>query len=449
MKPASALKIAVSLAALDTVGATTTLETKLYALGPVVGSTLEGDLFIVGGGDPTLSGRLHHNNPHAIFQQWAADLRKAGIRHVEGRVIGDDELFDDVLTAPGWEQTDVTRWYAGRVSALSFNDNVVNILWWPGKEPGSPARVELDPPCRFFSIDNRVTTLADRNDGRFAYQYTDQPGRIRASGSIGLKSPQRREALAVPAPTWWAAASLAEVLAREGIACEQGPYDLDDVDIATLQQGPLRLISTHQSPPISELIRLMNQSSLNLFAELLLKQVGVAVHQEGSFPASTAAVRRVLAQRGVDPQGLAGMVDGSGLSHDNRVTPRALAQILLAGHDVPAFYNSLPDPSDKKAAIRHYLGESKTKQELRSRIRGKTGFIRGVRSLVGYVDHDNGAYMAFAILVNNLPNTQGAGKATVDNILAELARFPLPKPQNAVIAPEDLEATAEGDNNSN
>lgn len=420
MKPASTMKILTTIAALDVLGATTHLTTNLVAVGAIQGATLTGDLVIEGSGDPTISGRLFKNNPHRIFREWAGRLRLRGIRHISGDIIGDDRCFDDQRLAAGWELTDLTTWYAARVTGLAFNDNCLDLLWKPAKEAGSPATFTLDPPCRFFQVTNRVTTVANGGGGRVGYAYPGADEQVEASGTIGPKPSVRRETIAVPNPTWWAAASLAEVLLQEGITIGGKPLDIDLVDQNRWTDRPREVVASYSSPPVAELVKIMNYRSQNLFAELLLKQVGRVAQGKGTFAAGAASVRSSLSQRGVDVSNLY-QVDGSGLSHDNRVTARLMASALAQAHDFAPFVDSLPQAGEKTSSMRFYLNGDKTQLAARERVRGKTGKIKSVRGLCGYAQLPDGSWRAFAVLMNGLPNRPGAGKDVIDRIVTAIA----------------------------
>lgn len=421
LKPASTLKVCTALAALDVLGASAVCRTRLIATGPVRDGTLEGDLILEGGADPTLSGRLYNGDPQALYRRWAAELRQAGIRGIAGRVVGDGRIFDDQLLAAGWENTDLTRWYAGRVTGLAYNDNCVDVVLRPGAAAGAPARLSLEPPCRFLTVENRVTTTNGQTDGRMTYTYTDRPDRVLAEGRLATGAPLRKETLALPNPTWWAAAALTDVLLDEGI-----PVAGEPADAAALANPPRTgdgtVLVTHTSPPLVDLVRIMNVRSQNHFADLLLKRLGLAESGKGSFAAGAAAVRGALARRGIDVAGLY-QVDGSGLSHDNRVTARLLAEVLARGREVPEFLDSLPFAGDRDGGMRNYLGQTPAQQKARSRVRGKTGTITTVRALAGYVEQPDGGWLAYAIVLNNLPNRPGAGTTTIHRVLDVLIAY--------------------------
>ncbi|HEU0076682.1 MAG TPA: D-alanyl-D-alanine carboxypeptidase/D-alanyl-D-alanine-endopeptidase, partial [Longimicrobiaceae bacterium] len=158
--PASNLPVVTGAAALEALGPDWRFRTPVAAAGPVQGGVLRGDLVVRGGGDPTIGARFGGGDARAVFRAWADSLRARGIARVAGRVVGNDDVFDDVPLGRGWAWDDLGAGYSAEVGALELNEGVVGVRVAPGARAGEPARVTLSPPTAYLPVENRATTAA-------------------------------------------------------------------------------------------------------------------------------------------------------------------------------------------------------------------------------------------------------------------------------------------------
>ena len=420
LKPASNNKILTTAAALHHLGRDFRYKTLVAVRGRQRRQTLLGDLVVVGSGDPSISGRfIEDHDRQAIFRQWADALRERGIRRIGGDVVGIDDAFDDEPQAPGWPAEGRGEWYCAEISALAFNDNCVDVCW-RGANGGNhkPASFELIPPTEYVQIVNFVTTA--RNGGsheRYYYRPADRNvvtvrGRV-ASGEEVFDS------ATVANPTLYFVTVLAETLRESGIEVIGAPRDIDDMPDKTVFRQSLERLTNYESPPLSQLVAVVNRNSQNFFAEQILKTMGKHVEGEGSFAAGTRAIRRYVEAMGIDCRGLV-LADGSGLSRLNRATPAQLVAVLQAvdrGPDAALFRESLPQ-GGQTGSLRKRFDDDAQLREIGPRVRAKTGFIYGCHALSGCLETRAGQSICFSILCNDLAMTNTQTKLFIEHLVA-------------------------------
>ncbi len=426
MIPASNTKLYTTAATLSTLGPEFSFETVVVTDGVVSNDTLRGNLFVRGSGDPSISGRFHDGDELAIFKRWASDLRGQGIRHIQGDIVGDDNLFDDIPLGYGWSWDDEPYWYSAEQSALSFNDNCID-LTVIGTNPGEPATVSWRPlNTSYVAIVNQSQTVATASPTDESY------ARKRASNTIFVRSTiapgdRDRESLSVSNATAYFVHVLRDVLELEGVSVAGRALDIDDTgivpDYATATQ-----LTQYVSPPLSELVAVVNKRSHNLYADQLIKTLGgrarltSADHDSSTFQLGLAVAEKMWALAGVDTS-VVQLVDGSGLSRYNLTTPIATTQLLSYMWAQPAplrdaFVASLPVGGiDGTLAGRYPVGRA------RGLVRAKTGTVSNVSSLAGYVETSRGTPLAFTLMSNNFVVETDEIRDVQDFVVETLARI--------------------------
>ena len=436
--PASNLKIVTTAAGLSVLGADYRFRTCLRYSGKIEGEVLDGDLVVVASGDPTLGGKLQEDSPTAVFEKWAEELKSRGIRTVSGDVIGDDDLFSDESTPAGWKDHYLISPYAAQSSALSFNDNCIKVFFDPGPSVGSPARIRLSPPTSYVTIDGTVKTVPASQKTVIGFDRAKGTNRIVVKGHRSMRKENRYDYATIHNPTLYAATVLAETLRNSGIRIDGKPVDIDDLpEERKVFTG--ETLCEYVSPPLSAILPMINKESQNLYANQIFLTVGSHVglpagrrrYDPGqAFPAagsreftsagwaeSATAVHTWLRSIFVDPQGLV-MDDGSGLSVLDRTTARQLAGILKYMHRHPdrqVFVDSFA-VAGEDGTLRKRLNGTKAE----GRVLGKTGYIKDVRSLSGYVTTIKGETIVFSFLLNNAERIGSRFKVLVDQALLDL-----------------------------
>jgi D-alanyl-D-alanine carboxypeptidase/D-alanyl-D-alanine-endopeptidase (penicillin-binding protein 4) len=420
-RPASSMKLVTTAAALDAFGPDARIRTTVETTGrlDVLGRIL-GDVYLVGRGDPNLSARFTPGRPAAAFEAMADALVSGGVRRIEGRLIGHEGAFTGDRRGDDWTWEDLAWGYGTEVSALSFADNLVEVALKPGERVGDPAVLETVPRHGCLVVSSSVTTEAPP-PGSGAPAGEDEtvsllrvPGSndARLTGHIPLGGGWDGR-LAVNDPALCAATVFAEVLEAKGIRVMAG---------ASTSSAPLphdtRVLATHDSPPMAEIVRVVNKKSQNLHAEMLLRLAGLQVEGEGSAEKGHEAVAEVAKRLGVPDQGW-GLVDGSGLARTDLLTPRGLVALLAAMDRHPhaaAFRDSLPI-----AGVDGTLEKRMKGTAAEGRVTAKTGTLRLANALAGYVTTVRGERLAFAIVVNNHAGKSREAVTAIDALASALA----------------------------
>lgn len=415
--PASNMKIVTLAVAAERLGWDFTYETRLEAAGRVEGGTLKGDLVVIGTGDPTIASVDF--GPAPLFAEWAAALHDAGIKRVEGRVIGDDRAFDDQSLGPGWAWDYLADGYAAPTSALNYNENVAVLRAWPGAKPGDQVRIELTPPGHRLDIVNELQTQEGSGtsvdlarlpgSGRLSVR-----GRVPAGGQVVVRT------AAVDNPTRFFVEGLRLALAEKGIAITGEACDIGDV-AGGPAPGPRRVIARRTSWPLSAMAGYFMKVSQNFYAETLMKTIGRAAEGDagvGSIPAGRRAVRETLTTWGVPADSYVAW-DGSGLSRYDYVSADAIVAILRHVWEDPKlrgpFVAALP------VAARDGTLSSRMKGTvLDTNVEAKTGTISNVRSLSGYLETRAGEKLVFSMIVNHFTASSADVDAVVEKALARI-----------------------------
>jgi len=392
---ASNAKLFTTTAALWRLGPDYEFRTAVITNGKVEAGTLVGDLVIVGGGDPNLSGRLNGGDVMAVPREIAAAVQRMGIREVTGDLVMDDRLFDRTHRARGWPAGELLWWYAAPVSALSFNDNCVNIKVTGGRSAGTPAVVTCSPDLPYVRLANRCVTCRWKRQEGVVFERT-KDGALEIGGSIRVGA-TRSDSITVETPPLFLASAIRRELTTLGVRV-LGKDRLVTASEKALPEA--REIFVWRSR-LTDAIVVANRRSQNFYAEQILKTLGAAHSGIGTFESGIRAVQEFVSAAGF-PEGTVLLTDGSGLSPGSRATPQAIVALLEIMHRSKlrdAFFGSLAVNGDQETTLRHRM----TEPPARARIHAKTGTIktRGISALSGYAEGPNGEMYAFSILTND------------------------------------------------
>lgn len=409
LKPASTFKLLVTAAALDTFGPDHRFQTTLQSAGRIDAfGRLLGDLYLVGGGETTLSWKAAEGETTSAFEQLAAGLRSAGITRIEGRLVG-HEVFRGERRGDDWGWEDLTWCYGAEVSALSLADNCVEIRVAPGEQPGDPARVDVAPRSRAVTVSSTATTVPAGTTAELTLFRPSGVNHVQLSGTLALGTAGETLRAAVENPAQYATTIFAETLEAGGIQVA-GPV----TSISDPLPAGLRVIATHEGPPMAEVLAGVNKPSQNLHTEILLRALGLRAGGEGSVEAGHKVLSAFLSRAGIDAAQV-GMRDGSGLSRTNLLTAADLVRLLTFMEKHPhaaVFRSSLPVAGRDGTLERRLRGT-----EAEGRVFAKTGSLRGVSALAGYAITTKGAPRTFAILCNNFTVESREAMAAVDEIV--------------------------------
>lgn len=417
--PASNAKLFTTAAALEKLGPDYTYQTDLYACGAMDSAgVLHGDLVVRGSGDPTI-------NRWEILVGWADSLAACGLKAIEGDLVGDDGNFVPekiVSMVPRSSNRLVKRKkrMAWNISGLSFRDNLVAVTV-SGGSLGKPLRVSTDPPMEIQvrnlsrtirGSSSTVSRKVKRKDGTYATRtrkvynigrpHVTFDGRgLRITGTLAQGS-SKRFLFTAKQPDDHFARVLAAALAARGIEVRGQPRGGGEPE-AQAAADSAWLMHAHSSQPLSEIIKVVNKNSHNLYAETLIKTLGSEGNGQGSVKQGAEVERDIVLEMGL---GEVELFDGCGLSRKNEVSPLQVVTLLRYMNQQPywgAFYNSLAI-----GGVDGTLGGRLSHPDLHGRVYAKTGSIGGVSALSGYVTAKSGKMFAFSIMVNNMSRAKTA-----------------------------------------
>lgn len=398
MMPASNMKILTLAATAEALGWDFRYATSLETSAPVSAGVLQGDLFVRSNGDPTINSR--NGRAQAVFDEWAAALRAAGITSIAGRIVGDDQAFDDEALGDGWAWDYLQYAYAAPVGALELNEGAATLTIVAAAEAGGIPTITLSAGSGLQLL-NRTTTSTAGSPETLGYRRLMDRPLLEVFGSIPAGAPPQTRSVAVVNPTIHFAQGLKDALAARSIDVDGPAVDLDDVavELSANSQKDRRVLVSTPSPPLRDIATVLMKVSQNLYAETLLKTVGASEGGLGTTAGGRRAAVRTLTSWGIPGDGFV-MADGSGLSRYNYVTASAVASILEHMYRDPrhrdAFVAALP--------IAGKEGTVSTRMR-RTRAEGnavaKTGSISNARSLSGFVRTRDGEMLVFSILCND------------------------------------------------
>jgi len=401
MVPASVMKLVVASAALDQLGPAHRFRTLL-----AVGAK---DLLVVGGGDPTLGDdklcAKRGQKTTALLETWADALVKAGVRRIPGNLIIDDSIFDETFVHTGWPEDQYQEWYEAPVGGLNFADNCVEVAVDPGKNGTTSLR--LLPPNGLMKLINK--SRSGPKASLVAHRSRDA-AEIVVSGVCS--GPARLGPIAVNDPGLFFAASLESALAARGIIVDGTIVRRRVADRSGKLPSEFRVIAVHESP-LADAIARACTDSLGMMSECVLKTLGAASGQAGSWPNGAAAVARFLRKLGVTDDAFV-IDDGSGLSRRNRLSARSVTTVLAYMNHTAS--GELLFDSLAESGVSGTLKRRLATPDAKGRIHAKTGYIASVRTLAGYVETRDHRRFAFAFLYNGgakgtAPLTQAQDKA--------------------------------------
>lgn len=404
--PASVTKIIPAVAALKILGPTHRFETALLSAAKVESQTLKGDLILRGGGDPGF----------VTETLWVLvnEFHRSGIKKVDGSIIVDDSLFDEVRFDPSRDDSRVDRAYDAPVGAMSFNWNSVNVYIRPGLKVGSSAEVHADPENELVVVENKVTTTSGRRSNVWVKRTSLSQGKekLTVGGAIGISAEEKVVYKNVTHPALWSGANLKSAMLIRGIEVTGG-----------VKRGKTpaqaRVIADVESKAVSHVVQDMMKYSNNYVAEMLTKHLALASGQpQGNMSEGIKVLRTFVSSTGADKKNFV-LNNPSGLTQDNKFRPEDIVRLL------GSIQNDFRIQAEVMASFPLSGLDGTMKSRLKdypSQVRAKTGLLNGVVGLAGWVENKEGP-LAFCFFFNGRPSREVSAKDLFDQLLKTLVEW--------------------------
>lgn len=422
--PASNTKLFSTALAFDRLGPDYRFQTKIVAdMLPDKEGRITGDLRLIGGGDPTLSGRIYPyrpkaepNSPYAPLEDLADQLIERGVKEIQGDILGDDSRYPWDPFPEGWAVDDPIYEYGAPVSALTWNDNAFRLTLDAAPETGQAPGLTIFPSIGYFNIQNLASTGVGR-EKKIDVRRIPAANEIVVSGKLGIAASPYTELLGVDDPALFTASALREVLEQKGIKVSGNARAYHRLEGEARPIGG-QILAQRMSPNLTEVAQVVNKVSQNLHAEILLREVAFVKRSEGTRKFGQEEMKDFLAEVGAAKDGFH-FEDGSGLSRLTLLTPETAVKLLTYMHkskNAEAYALTLPIGNEDGTLDKRFSGQAKA-----SRIHAKTGSLTHVSALSGYADSPTRGRIAFSILVNNFNSPTSEIRSIVDKIVMAIA----------------------------
>ncbi len=415
LRPASNLKLLTAATALSSLGEDYQFSTEVLTDGKLVGKRLEGNLYLKGKGDPTLL--------QADMDLLAKKIKNAGVDVIFGNVIADDSWYDDERYSIDLTWSDETYYYGAAVSGLTASPNkdydsgTIIVEVSPGRKPGNKASISVSPTNNYVKIINNTKTVQEKEKKDITIIREHGENVITIEGTIPVKAKPIEEWITVWEPTGYALDLFKQALAKQ---------DIHVIGAEGIAKAPetAKVIASDTSIPLRELLVPFMKLSNNGHGETLVKEMGRVKQGEGSWEKGIQVVENELSKIGVDPSSMV-IRDGSGISHVNLISANDISKLLFSVQKqswFPSFLHALPVAGNSERMIGGSLRYRLKQPEMAGKVKAKTGTIRTVSSLSGYMETKSGEEIIFSILLNNLMNDE-YGKPIEDKIVTLLYQY--------------------------
>ena len=436
VRPASNMKLYTVAAALDRLTPDYHFITSVYAKEKPDKGTVKGDLIIYGRGDPSIAARFNNGDYFKGINDLADRIVAAGVKRVKGDLVGDESYFNGAPLGSGWEWEDLQWSYGAQVSALTVNDNAIDLTVKPGEKVGAPVVITTGPPATFMTIANRATTSPRGSKSDLQIYRGLGANTLEISGSVPIGDNGFTGSVAIPDPALAFVTMLRDSLVKRGVKIDGRVRPVDARSGASIVPNPLMAavanvplrpqpseIASMQSPAFGLIAANTLKPSQNLYTEIILRTLGKMTStnpNQTNEDAGLIVVRDFLHQAAARESDLA-LNDGSGLSRNDMITANATVQLLtfMSKHKYFAqFRDALPI-----AGVDGTLRTRMRGTPAESNLRAKTGSLSSVASLSGYVTTAAGEHLVFSMMLNNYPDAGALRRDSIDAIGIMLASF--------------------------
>lgn len=408
---ASTMKVVTTATALEMFGPDYKFETRLEVDGEITkDSTLNGNLYIHGGGDPTLGSDKMGDKD--FLAKWVVATRKAGIKNIKGRIIADAGFFEKQVINPKWTWEDMGNYYAPGIHGISYLDNTYKLIFRSGSVGSKPEILRTSPEIPGLTIDNYVTVTTTKSDNAYFYGAPYSNYRF-ITGEIPANKAEFSVKGDIPNPALLLAQHFHSKLTESGFSISESPIVLEGENCKKF------VIYKHLSPPLSDIITETNVKSNNHYAEYLFKLIGTKNAATGTTDRAIDNIKNYWKSKGLSVDQLF-QCDGSGLSPANGVSANFFVELLTymknKSQYADVFYKSLP-VSGESGTLKSLLA----KTALQGKVHAKSGTIERVKSYTGYIETKDRT-LVFAIIVNNAYGSSSAVTNKMEEFMLEVAK---------------------------
>ncbi|HEX4121110.1 MAG TPA: D-alanyl-D-alanine carboxypeptidase/D-alanyl-D-alanine-endopeptidase [Verrucomicrobiae bacterium] len=425
MKPASNAKLYTAALALDRLGPEYRIRTSFYAdAKPGADGIIHGDLIVYGRGDPTFSARFNGGDYQKAIQPAVDAIVGAGIKSVEGGLVGDESYFRGPPYGSDWTWDDLENYYGAPASALTFQDNVIDLVFNPGETVGAPCSIVTMPATTFVTFSNRTETSEAHGRASIRLYRPLDKNVAWVWGHVPHGSSGHTDSVPVNEPALWFVTMLKEALAEKGVAVSGGVRKMDwlDRETAPLDISKLTEVAFVESRPLAEIVKGTLKPSENLYAQLMLLQVGAKSGLTGDTQqAGVSELRKFLGGIGIG-RDMEELDEGSGLSRSALVTPSATVKLLTfmnQHRSRAAYFDALPIGGIDGTLRNRFKGTP-----AQGNVHAKTGSLGGVDTLSGFMTNAAGVKLVFSIMLNNYrePDAEHNGRIEIDKVVNAIIR---------------------------
>lgn len=416
--PASNLKLLTTASALKVLGEEYKFETRLTYDGVLKDGVLNGNIYIEGGGDPTLGSDRIEGYPdlNQLLLLWTEKIKQTKITQIKGSIIAElPKGFNNNPIPDGWIWSDIGNYYGAGASGLNINENLYKLVFKPGNVVGDSTTVlRTEPAIPDLQFENKVKT-GQIGSGDNAYIYGAPFSNYRyLSGTIPAGVPEFTIKGSVPDPALLTAVLLHKTLNDGGITIGQEPKKA----LGNIEDKKRRMsIYTHSSPSVKEMVRYTNFYSINLYAEALLIKMAAHKGLDGTTENGIQVMAEYWKKRGLDVQGMT-LRDGSGLSPQTAIRPSQMTSMLNLMTSDTSFFSSLP-VAGESGTLKKICNDTPAK----GKVFAKSGTLSKVICYSGYVRSQSGKLNSFSIFINNYTGTNSAVLARISTLMVLLTKF--------------------------
>ncbi len=417
--PASVLKLFTTASALEILGPNKTFETKLYFDGVQKGKILEGDIYLVGAGDPSFGSKDFSEKFYytEVFSSWAAALKAKGITKIKGNIYADNSLFSGMLLPWRTSFKNIGNYFAPKADALSIANNKYTIVFPPVKVGDKDIHpISTIPAMKEITFNSFAYASPKINSEDVYATFEPTSNIVNLNGVLPITEKQTKIYASLPNPAKFAAESFLEIFENAGIKITGKAQ----VKKGENYSGKV-LLFTHISPKVKELVKHTNKKSDNLYAEVLLRDISAYTNGEGSAKDGLKKMKDALINFGISENDF-DIYDGSGLSYSSNISCQATVTLLeniLKKPYAKDFKDSLviAGNTDEKG----FFGGRVTNKSFAGKTLLKTGLLDKSRTIAGYTKDKNGKDIVFCFFINNFKAKGREISALQDKFLTYLA----------------------------